>query len=189
MEGQEKPIFRLVQGRSHSEIWMGGVRIFVAPEEMPPFVAEALVAEEDTFLVLSADPELHDMEETPERIIAEIASAEPMNPGSVIARGDNPLQMLAIVHDLNEEPSWREEWVEKALEEIFRMAQVRRLSSLALPLLGTLHGTMAKDRFLALLQEAIEKNPPVSLKRLWLVASRGTASEILTLLKSKAEER
>jgi hypothetical protein len=188
MEDEEKPIFRLVQGRNHSEIWMGWIRIFVAPLEMPPFVAEAVVAEEDTFLVLSADPELHDMEEAPEQLMAEIASAEPMKPGSVIPRGDTPLQLLAIVHDLNEEPSWREEWVEGALAEIFRLAEVRRLSSLALPLLGTTHGTMDRDRFLALLQEAIEKNPPVSLKRMWLVASKGTVAEILTLLKARAED-
>ena len=189
MEGKEKPIFRLVHGRSHSEIWIGWIRIYVAPVEMPPFVAEAVVSEEDTFLILSSDPELHDTEEVAEQVIAEIASVEPVKPGSVILRDDTPLQLLAIVHDLNEEPSWREEWVESALEEIFHTAKVRRLSSLALPLLGTLHGAMGRDRFLGMLQEAIEKNPPLSLKRLWLVVSKGTASEILTLLKSKAEDR
>jgi hypothetical protein len=189
MEAKLRPSFRLVQGRNHSEIWIGSIRIFVAPEEMPPFVVEAVVFEEDTFLILSTDPELHEVAEAAPEVMAEAASLRPATPGSVILRGESPLQMLAVVHDLNEEPSWREEWVESALAEIFRVAEIRRFSSLALPLLGTLHGTMAKDRFLALLQEAVGKHPPVYLKRLWLLVSKGTAAELLTLLKSTAEDR
>jgi len=165
----------------------GALEIFVGPENMAPYLVEAWVAEEDTFLVLSADPEVQAIEEKPEQIMAEASATHPAKPGSVIVKNGYPLQLLAIVHDLNQKPTWKEEWIVKALLTIFREADKRRLQSLALPLLGTLHGDLEKDHFLFLLCKTLERNPPAYLRRLWLVTPVGTSSEILRLLKAELE--
>jgi O-acetyl-ADP-ribose deacetylase (regulator of RNase III) len=96
--------------------------------------------------------------------------------------------LLAIVHDLNQEPSWREEWVASALEGIFREAESRRLRSIALPFLGTLHGSLKKERFVELLRCALERMSPNHLKRLWLLVPAGTSSKILEMLESDSQK-
>ena len=71
MKTGDKPEQREGPGGYHSEISIGSVRVFVAPKEWPPFLADALVEEEDTYLVLSADPEVQDTREQPEELMAE----------------------------------------------------------------------------------------------------------------------
>jgi hypothetical protein len=149
-----------------------------------PYPVDAWAAEEDTYLVLSADPEVAEPDEDPERVMAEVLATHPEEPGTVIVKAGCPLRLLAIVHDLNEEPSWKEEWVVKALQGIFQEADKRRVRSLALPLLGSLHGSLEKQRFLVLLREVLERRSPEHLKRLWLVVPAGTSSEILKMLES-----
>jgi len=177
-----------VRSSSHSAITIGSVQIFVAPENMAPYPVDAWAAEEDTYLVLSADPEVQATHEDPEKLMGDAFKAKPQKPGSVLVRGERPLHLLAILHDLNQEPTWKEEWVVSALDAIFREAESRKLQSLAVPLLGTLHGSLEKRRFIVLLREAVERRPPSHLKRLWLVVPAGTTSEILGMLESEMEK-
>jgi hypothetical protein len=165
-------------------IMIGSVQIFVGPGNMAPYPVDAWAAEEDTYLVLSADPEVVESNEDPERVMAEVLATRPEEPGTVVIKGGHPLRLLAIVHDLNEEPSWKEEWVVSALAGIFQEAETRKLRSLALPLLGTLHGSLEKKRFLVLLREILERRSLGDLTNLWLVVPAGTGSAILQMLKS-----
>ena len=163
---------------------MGSVRLFVAPEEWPPFLADALAEEEDTYLVLSADPEVQETREQPGELMTELLRTNPAVPGSVIVKEGRPLSLLAVVHDLEQEPSWKEEWIIRALDGIFREVETRKLRSMALPMLGTLHGSLEKQRFLVLLREALERSSPEYLTRLWLVVPAGTTGEVLGMLVS-----
>jgi hypothetical protein len=165
-------------------IMIGSVQIFVGPGNMAPYPVDAWAAEEDTYLVLSADPEVVESNEDPERVMAEVLATRPEEPGTVVVKGGHPLRLLAIVHDLNEEPSWKEEWVVSALAGIFQEAETRKLRSLALPLLGTLRGSLEKQRFLVLLREILERRSLGHLTNLWLVVPAGTSSAILQMLKS-----
>jgi len=169
----------------YSAISIGSIQIFVGPENMAPYPVDAWAAEEDTYTVLSADPEVQAINGDPEKVMAEAFRTQPAAPGSLLVRGKKPLQLLAIVHDLNEEPSWKEEWVASALDKIFHEAERRKLQAIALPLLGTLHGSLEKQRFIVLLREALERTSPTHLVRLWLVVPAGTTSEILEMLKSE----
>ena len=171
-------------GQRRSEVWMGSVRLFVAPKEWPPFLADALVEEEDTYLVLSADPEVQETREEPEELMAELSKTKPAVPASLIVKEGRPLSLLAVVHDLSRDPSWKEEWVVGALDKIFREAESRKLRSLALPMLGTLHGSLEKQRFLVLLRQALERSSPKHLARLWLMVPAGTTLEVLGMLAS-----
>ncbi len=183
-----RPNLRLIRGRGLSQLAIGTVQIFVGPEKMSPYPVDAVVAEEDTFLVLSADPELSESNESPIRVLTEALETRPETPGSVLVRDGHPLQLLAIVHDLDQEPSWKEEWIVSALEGIFRETEKRKLRSIALPLLGTLHGSLEKKRFIALLHESLERKTPGHLERLWLVTPEGTASEMLEILKTELSQ-
>ncbi len=169
-------------------IMIGAVQIFVGPENMAPYPVDGWAAEEDTYLVLSADPEVVEANEDLERVMAEVLATHPAEPGTVIVKAGTPLRFLAIVHDLNEEPSWKEEWVVSALDGIFRETEARKLRSLALPLIGTLHGSLEKRRFLMLLREVLERRSPGDLTHLWLVVPAGTSSEVLKMLKSDLQK-
>jgi len=180
-----KPRLRLIRGGRPSRFTMGSVDIVVAPENKPPFRTDAVAYEEDTFLVLSAPAELNEPPEPLIRLLTKLREMKPEKPGSVLVKAPSPLQLLAIIHDLNQEPSWKEEWVAKALEGIFRETEQRKLHSLALPFLGTRHGSLGRERFLVLLRSVLKETATHSLKRIWLMLPPGINPKTITVLNAK----
>jgi hypothetical protein len=160
------------------------VRLVVAPLDEPPFAVDAIALEEDTWLVLSADPEFRPVAEHPIRVHTAVWQAEPAVPGSVVVRQGRPLELLAVVHDLAQDPTWREEWVGQALQRVLREAERRTIAALGLPILGSLHGAMSAAGFLARLEEAIAAVSPDSLPRIWLQVSRKVEAEVRELLRA-----
>jgi len=162
----------------------GSTSIVTGPENAPPFEVEAIVYEEDTWLILSADPKVYEPEENPIRLMTELIEAQPNPVGTVLVTGQKPLRFMAVVHDVDQEPTWREEWVESALREIFRKSEQRRLRSVGLPLLGTLHGKLGKQRFVELLGRALTQTTFDHLRRLWIISPAGVGLEIIGSLES-----
>jgi hypothetical protein len=132
---------------------------------------EAVAVEEDTWLILSADPKITEPEAHPIRLMTDVINAIKEAVGSVRVQNGNPLRFLAIVHDVDCEPTWREEWVQSALINVFQEAEQRKLKAIALPLLGTRHGRLSATRFAELLAAALMGTAFNHLQRLWLVAS------------------
>ena len=184
----DRPELRLIRGARQFEMSVGSIRLVAAPEDSPPFPVDALAAEEDTFLVLSADPVVREPKEHPVRLMTRVIETQPEPPGSVLVKGKDPLRLLAIVHDLNREPSWREEWVASALDGIFRVAKERKLRSIALPMLGTKHGSLEKQIFAELLRNALERTSLSHLKRFWLIMPDGTGSKTLEMIESQLKK-
>lgn len=146
------------------------VHVVMAPREQPPFSVEAMVLEEDTYLVLSADPrpgEAHP--EHPIRVMTSLLEVEPKEPGTIVVRDRSPIEIAAIVHDLDEEPSWREEWVVSALDRAIAEAERLQLHALGLEMLGAIHGRLERPRFLQLLRHALQRSDPQSIERIWLI--------------------
>lgn len=141
-----------------------------APETTPPFAVEAVVAEEDTYLVLSTPAELPEVAEHPIRVMTALFEARGEEPGSVVVKEGRPLRLLAIVHDLAADPTWKEEWVEGALVRVLDEVRRRGIRSLALPFLATRHGKLEPERFLVLLCRALASREPGVLERLWLMS-------------------
>jgi hypothetical protein len=185
----KRPRLRLIPGTYPLKLSIGSLEIVAAPKDKPPFSVDAMALEEDTFLVLSADPKLRDPKEHQLRLMTRVIETQPEMPGTVIVKGRRPLRLLAIVHDLNQDPSWKEEWVASALDGIFREAESLKLQSIGLPFLGTLHGSLGKGRFLVLLQGALERLSSKYLKRLWLVVPIGTSTTIFQLLESESRKQ
>lgn len=165
--------FRVLTGGQDPTARIGPVSVVVAPEGKPPFPVQARVLEEDTFLVMSARPTVFEPEEDPMRLMTRLINTRPEIPGDVRVCGGRPYRMLAIVHDVNQDPTWREAWVAEALEKALCAAEERRIEALSLEMLGCVHGRMDPLRFAVLLMEAIQRIRPRRIQRMWLVSPRG----------------
>jgi len=168
----------LIRGGYPHKFQIGSLTIVASLEKDPPFKVDAMAMEEDTFLVLSADRRVRYVKEPLIKVMTRVINTRPRKPGSIIVQKGNPLRLLAIIHDFNEEPSWREDWVTRALEGIFHEAEMRKLTSISIPFLGNLHGTLERDRFLVLLRSSIENAYLYHLRQLWLVVPTGTSSKL-----------
>jgi len=158
-----KPKLKVIQGGMQSEILWRTVRIVAAPQYAQPFSVDAIVAEEDTFLVLSAEKTVRMPSEHIIRIMTEIIETLPVAPGSVLVKNGCPMRLLAIVHDLDREPSWRQDWIFQALDLIFRETVIRNFHSVAIPLLGAVYGAFDIQHFLNLLRDVLKRIPPGNL--------------------------
>lgn len=185
---QARSRFRLIHGSLQCQTAFASLNVIAAPEESPPFKVDAIAFEEDTWLMMSADPEIAEPPEHPIRLMTDLIEAQPQPVGSVVVKGKNPLQFLAIVHDVNQDPTWREEWVERSLENIFKESEQRMLQAIGLPLLGTKHGRLEKKRFISLLSRVLKQIPFKHLKHLWLVAPTPKNFDIINWLELEKEE-
>jgi len=161
---------RIIAGGLHRSVNYGALRIVAAPQEAPPFEVEAMTHEEDTFLIMDADPETIPIEIHPIRMMAELENFSPQEVGSVIVRKGSPIRLLAVIHDVDKEPACREIWITQALQNIFQEVERLGLRTLGMPLLATRHGRLPLKRFARLLGQALSEAPLNSLQHLWLVA-------------------
>ena len=164
--------FRLIDGLLHRSEQMHGVLVVRSPEHRPPFGISAMVAEEDTCLVLSAPTDIIVPPEHPIRVMTEVHAASPLSPGTVVVRSGSPLRFLAVVHDLDEDPTCSEAWVAAALDGVLDETEARGLQAIGLPMIGTLHGTLSPEHFVALLSNSLRRCSPNVLRRIWLVSGR-----------------
>ncbi len=179
----EKNSFKLIQGGLHPSMSFGPLKIVSGSENSPPFHVQALAFEEDTWLIMSANPKNCEPEEHPIRMMTQVIEARPEKVGTVLVRGNNPIRFLAVVHDVDQEPTWREKWVESALREIFLKAEQRGIQSIGLPLIGTLHGKLEEKRFVELLCQVLVQMEFKHLKRLWLITPVGKQIKMINLFK------
>lgn len=166
----KKPDLKVIHGGLHRTAFYGPVRIVAAPEASPPFNVEAMTYEEDTFLIMSAEPDEVPTDIHPIQMMTELEHFRPQEIGSVVVKKGAPLRLLAVVHDVNQEPTCREKWVEKALHAVFREVERRGIQSLGMPLLATRHGRLPRDRFARLLGRVLAATELKSLTRLWVMA-------------------
>ncbi len=118
----------------------------------------AVVIEDDTYHALCAEPVFTPVDDHPIRVLDAAHGTEPATPGDIVVRPGTPLRLLAIVHKLDEDPSWRESWVVAAYQGVLREIDRRRLDSVALPLLGSVHGRLKRTRSYELLTDAVESS-------------------------------
>ncbi len=182
MASKKHPIFKIIPGERDRDFFLGTYRVRVSPRHRPPFPVDAMVWEEDTWLILSAQPVVSPPGEHIIRTMTEILETLPVDVGSVIVKRGRPYRLLAVVHDLSCKPSWQKEWVERALTGVFHEVAQRQWTSLALPLLGTRHGNLDPQYFLPLLVDTLKMASPSNLSSLWLIPPPGRIPLILDLL-------
>lgn len=168
---------------------MGSVHVSVAPEGLPPFPVAAAVEEEDTYLVLSspAPADYGDGGASLEEALSELEDFRPRDPGSVVVRGGSPLSILAVVHDLSADPTWKREWVASALAASLEEAEIRELEAVSVPVLGARHGKLPVGEFCRMLVEAMGRLQPRYIRYLWIRTAHpdhpGRAAEVAGRLR------
>ena len=180
MSEHRRPKLRLVRGGKGGAA-SGAVRVTLAPpDEAPP--VDAVVLEEDTWLILAAGPEVTGPADHPVRLLTELHEAEPLAPGTVLVREGRPLTLLAVVHDLGAEPCCQTEWIEAALARILLVCRERHLRSLLLPLFGVRHGKLAPEAALSLVTRALREGASGQLTSVALHVPPGCEAEVGRLL-------
>lgn len=178
-----RPRLTAISGAHHFNMAVGPFYVIAAPREKPPFTVEGVVEEEDAYLVLSTPQKVRETREPLMRIMTRLIETKPRDPGTVLVRGKRPVQLLAIIHDLNQEPTWKEAWISLALRGVLKIAETKRLRSIALPMLGTVHGNLESQQFMMLLGSALRDENPVQLKRIWLIIPPEMGLQTLEMLR------
>lgn len=117
---------------------VGGLEVSVSAELPAPI--DALIVEEDTFLVLSAPPEIRPVTEHPLRVFTALSEAAPLELGAIRVRGGAPLLIQAVVDDLALDPPGSLDAVRLALLAAWAEVDRRGLRRVGLELLGAMHG-------------------------------------------------
>ncbi len=169
-------------GRSSTGTWPD---LVVAERYAPPFPVHVRAVPDDTFGVLGADPGARISSQHPIRVMTAAHDAEEAPGGSVIwqAGGANqPWRALVVIHDLARRTSWRERWIATGLDVLLADCRSRRIDSLALPLLGSVHGRLLRPRCVELIVEALRRADGSGLQRIWIVVDRGWEEAVATEL-------
>ena len=180
MSEHRRPELRLVRG-GRGGAATGRVRVTLAPPGEAPSV-DAVVFEEDTWLILAAGMEVTGPAGHPVRLLTELHDTEPLAPGTVLVREGRPLALLAVVHDFGAEPCCQTEWIEAALARILRVCRERQLRSILLPLFGVRHGKLAPEAMLSLVTRALREGAPKQLKSVAMHVPPGGEAEVRRLL-------
>lgn len=145
--------FTVLEGGRDKQPSVNTVKLAVIPVSTSPLPVEVRVFEEDTHLVLTVDPVMRYTEEHPVRLMTRVMEAQPKKPGSIVT---NNASWYAVVHDLDAQPTWREEWIENAYRETLMLGEKKRLQIIGLPLLGSVHGNFSPDTSLEILIRVIK---------------------------------
>jgi hypothetical protein len=166
---------------------LGSTTVTIAPPDEAPFPVQAVVEEQDTCLILDIEPVIRKPMESFPRLVRQANEQRPRTPGEVVVRPGSPMRLLAVVHDLEREPSCKESWINDALLNVLRQLGRHRVNAAALPLLGTVHGHFNGMRFVRLLRDALHSHTSSYPKKLWLIAPEGDCEWIAKYLeKSEA---
>jgi len=174
---------KLIWDKSECTLESGHVTIQAAPKNYPPFPVQAIVEEQDTYLLLSEQATLSDPGK-PAWYLANTMEREEKiyQPGSVIMKPQQPNRLLAIVHDIELDPTCKPEYVERAWKNIFELIAVEEFSSIAIPLLGTVHGKLDFNDAMQLLRKSLHQPLPEYLQQIWFILPTGTTCACLELL-------
>ena len=134
-----------------------GIEIAVSHSKLVPFAVGAIVEEQDTDRVLGEFTVMNDPGDKPGWYLANKLESEPQKKtGSVAIQGQYPVTLQAIVHDLNEDPSWRGEWIEQALDNIFRLTNEKKITAIQIPALGNVRGHYGLQEFIVSFIERLD---------------------------------
>ncbi len=165
------PPLKLIKGGLDRRFRIGGCQLAVTPLDRPPENSDAVVKEEDTYLVLGDEPLVIGSDNSYETLIDEIINFSPREPGTVLVQHGTPLKLFAIIHDLEQEPNWREAWIVLALMNVLRLTREYPIRQLTLPVLGQHHGTYSTTRFTHTLCNLLETQNH-GIQHLWLTVAR-----------------
>lgn len=173
---------RLIKGDLDYTCRIGTTRIGIVPLEAPAPAVDAVVIEQDTHCLLAVEPSIIEPEENLTQMANQLSEFVPYKGGAVVVKRAEPLQLFAIVHDLDLAPSWQETWIAAALDATLKLAGERHLKRLGMAPLGTLHGHFPLERFIELLVAGIARHRE-GAEQIWLGVKRSHCHSAIEQLK------
>ena len=162
-----------------------------------PAWCDAVVEEQDRWLVLGQGPEpadrdpegyAHELALTSVDDLLEAASrSEPAPLGAVLMRRTRPPRLLAVVHDLERDPTVDPAWVSQTLDTTLQLVARAGMRGIALPLLGHQRDLPGIEAFAELLAAALWRHGPARLQIALLADPRITARVGATLREAVPE--
>ena len=178
---------KLVWDINQSRVTVHGADIIVLPDQRATPNVDGVVEEQDTALILGEPEKITDSDNKPSWVLAnQLETQKLQTPGSIIKRRAQPLRLLAIVHDFDNEPSWRSDWIKRALDNVLYTCKADNLKSIRLPVLGARYGKFELKTFLSLLVSALEKHPG-ALNEICLVVPHEDCPQALSWIKELAK--
>lgn len=156
----------VLEGGRDKQVIVNALPLQVVSDTLPSLPVDARVFEEDTHLVLTVDPVMRHTEEHPIRLMTKVAESKPHKPGSIVI---NMNSWYAVVHDVDKDPTWKKEWIEKAYRQVLMLAEIKRIQKIGLPLLGSVHGNFDAVQSLAMLIEIINSTSFQVLQKLLIL--------------------
>ncbi len=183
--GKKRPLLFVIEGGLQKRMKWGNVTITAAPAGSQPHRVAARVYEEDTFLVMSQEPEYATEPAHPLRLMAELSDLEPELPGTILLQGRYPIKIFAVIYDVDSTPICRPEWVAEALKAIFEAAMEHNIRAMAIPLLGCTYGPMTPAHFTEILADTLIKQGNKTPMKIWIMAEVGENKKIIEILEQR----
>lgn len=139
----------------------------------------AFVREDDTHGVLAADPVAKPVDASLPALERAARLSAGRSPGTVVFLPGRPARIHAVIHALEQEPTWRSEWIVAAALASFSAAHRRELTTLAMPLLGTVHAGAPIDHAVDALTTALHAAHTARPHHLLIEGAPETAVEAL----------
>ena len=177
-------MLEIVWDKADCTLTLGDINIVAAPRSNPPFRYQAIVEEQDTHLILGEQHRLTDPGKPAWYLANTLEAVRPYDLGTVVVKGHSPHRLLAVVHDVEQTPTLSPDSVTQAYLTVLQIGQSMLLTSLAMPLLGTVHGHLSEHESLQRLRDCLLQGPIAGLQRLWLILPTDSDCHCLSYLSS-----
>ena len=172
----------VLEGGRDKHVFINGLTVQVISDSLPALPVDVRVFEEDTFLVLTVDPVMRYKEEHPIRLMTKVAESKPNKPGSVIV---NNSSWYAVIHDVDQDPTWKEKRIKKAYQQILLLAELKKVKRIGSPLLGSVHGSFDPGRSLEMFLGSINSTPFQFLQNISILVPHSSTNHIWKELKKQ----
>ncbi|MBW2504627.1 MAG: hypothetical protein JRE16_08675 [Deltaproteobacteria bacterium] len=178
MASFENHKFRVINGGKDKQNLFCEIPVTLVPDDFSPLDVDALVCEEDRYLIMTTSTDSQSIPEHPLRVINRAWQQQPLPLGSIHCRTGKPTRFLLVIHDLDRVPTCRPIWILAALANLrFQLSDHPHVRTIAMPLLGTRHGHLNISESFNLLRQAFTgANWPV--KHLFLMVPRRSLDEV-----------
>jgi hypothetical protein len=167
---------------------INGVALRLCAVERHLPTVQALVVEQDTGLLLDEAVVLNVTREeraSTQEILQQPGFNYPI--GTVLPRQGQgqPQRLYTVIHNLNRRPSWSEEGIEQALDNLFALLPLLGIGSLAMPALAHRHGKLPVAAFISLLGDYLAHHTLPWRGELWLQLPREALQPALQALRTR----
>ena len=119
---------------------------------------DAVVEEQDTNLLMGNPPVIKMSVESFSSLVKKMEMQSPVMPGTITVKQSIPKRFIAVVYDIEHNPISLQAWIEEALMNILIKCNKHKVTTLAMPLLGTAYGSFKEQEIIDLLQTSLIEN-------------------------------